>query len=92
MRAEPGYRDAGGADCDRRADSDRCCGGAVGKRYADYEDARGGTSPDLKLVMKQQVEDPRTGETTVELKEFSRAELDPALFRVPPGYTVKTVL
>jgi hypothetical protein len=50
------------------------------------------TSPDLKLVMKQQMVDPRTGETTVELEQFSRSEPDPALFRVPPGYTVKTVL
>jgi hypothetical protein len=50
------------------------------------------TSEDLKLVMKQQTEDPRTGVTTVELEEFSRAEPDPKLFRVPPGYVVKTVL
>jgi hypothetical protein len=50
------------------------------------------TSQDLKLVMKQQTEDPRTGVTTVELEEFSRAEPDPALFRAPKGYTVKNVL
>jgi hypothetical protein len=50
------------------------------------------TSPDLKLVMKQQSYDPRTGETRVELEQFSRVEPDAALFRVPPGYTVKTVL
>lgn len=50
------------------------------------------TSQDLKLVMKQQTEDPRTGVTTVELEEFSRAEPDAKLFRVPPGYAVKTVL
>ena len=47
------------------------------------------TSPDLKLTLKEQWEDPRTGERTVELKDFSRAEPDPALFRVPPGYKVK---
>jgi hypothetical protein len=50
------------------------------------------TSQDLKLVMKQRTEDPRTGVTTVELEEFSRAEPDPTLFRVPPGYVVKSVL
>jgi hypothetical protein len=50
------------------------------------------TSQDLKLVMKQQMEDPRTGVTIVELQDFSRAEPDPKLFRVPSGYTVKTVL
>ncbi len=48
------------------------------------------TSQDLKLVMKQQTEDPRTGVTIVELQDFSRAEPDAKLFRVPAGYTVKT--
>jgi hypothetical protein len=50
------------------------------------------TSQDLKLVMKQQTEDPRTGVTTVALEEFSRTDPDASLFRVPPGYVVKTVL
>jgi hypothetical protein len=50
------------------------------------------TSQDLKLVMKQRTEDPRTGVTIVELQESSRAEPDQALFRVPPGYGVKTVM
>ncbi|MDE1177229.1 MAG: hypothetical protein PW789_11595 [Edaphobacter sp.] len=49
------------------------------------------TSPDLKLVMKEQWEDPRSGEQTVELDPFSRAEPDPALFRAPAGYSVKDV-
>lgn len=47
------------------------------------------TSPDLKLVMKEQWEDPRSGERTISLEKFSRAEPDPALFRPPTGYTVK---
>jgi len=46
---------------------------------------------DLKLVMKRQWEDPRSGETTVSLEDFSRAEPDAALFRVPAGYAVKTL-
>jgi hypothetical protein len=50
------------------------------------------TLPDLKLVMKEQWEDPRSGERTVDLENFSRAEPDPALFRAPPGYVVKSVL
>ena len=50
------------------------------------------TSQDLKLVMKQQTEDPRTGVMIVELQDFSRAEPDAKLFRVPAGYTVKTAL
>lgn len=49
------------------------------------------TSQELKLVMKQRSEDPRTGVTTVELEQFSRAEPDPGLFRAPKGYTVKNV-
>jgi hypothetical protein len=50
------------------------------------------TSQDLKLVMKQQMEDPRTGTTIVELQDFSRVEPDAKLFRAPAGYTVKTAL
>jgi hypothetical protein len=50
------------------------------------------TSTDMKLVMKEQWEDPRRGERTVELEDFSRAEPDPALFRAPQGYVVKTAM
>jgi hypothetical protein len=50
------------------------------------------TSPDLELVMKEQWDDPRSGEMTVELDNFSRAEPDPALFRPPAGYAVKDVM
>lgn len=49
------------------------------------------TSQDMKLVMKEQWEDPRSGERTVELDQFSRAEPDPALFRAPAGYSVKDI-
>ena len=47
------------------------------------------TSPDLKLVMKEQWKDPRTGVRTVELDQFSSSDPDRALFRAPAGYTVK---
>lgn len=50
------------------------------------------TSSDMKLVMKEQWEDPRTGERTVSLEKFSRAEPDPSLFRPPADYTVKTAM
>lgn len=50
------------------------------------------TSPDLQLVMKEQWEDPRSGEITVELEDLSRAEPDPALFHAPAGYAVKDTL
>jgi hypothetical protein len=47
------------------------------------------TSADLKLVMKEQWSDPRSGVRTIELANFSRAEPDAALFRAPQGYVVK---
>jgi hypothetical protein len=45
------------------------------------------TSEDLKLTFMEQWEDPRTGVRTVALVNFKRAEPDPALFRLPIGYT-----
>jgi hypothetical protein len=50
------------------------------------------TSPELKLVMKEQWNDPRSGERTIELNNFSQAEPDPALFHPPQGYEVKSAL
>ncbi|MGH9616478.1 MAG: hypothetical protein ACRD28_07020 [Acidobacteriaceae bacterium] len=50
------------------------------------------TSPDLKLVMKQQYDDPRSGEKIVEMDQLSRAEPDPSLFHPPAGYVVKTAV
>jgi hypothetical protein len=50
------------------------------------------TSPELKLVMKEQWNDPRSGERTIELDNFSQAEPDPALFHPPQGYQVKDAL
>jgi hypothetical protein len=47
------------------------------------------TSADLGLVVRQIWNDPRSGERTVELKDLSRANPDPALFRPPAGYAVK---
>ncbi len=49
------------------------------------------TSQDMKLVMKEESTDPRTGDLTIWLTKFSRAEPDPAMFRAPPGYQVKTL-
>jgi hypothetical protein len=50
------------------------------------------TSADLRLVVKQEWNDPRSGKRTVELEKISRSSPDPALFRVPSGYEVKTAL
>lgn len=49
------------------------------------------TSQDMKLVMKEESTDPRSGDLTIWLTKFSRAEPDPALFRAPAGYQVKTL-
>jgi len=49
------------------------------------------TSEDLKLLLKEQWEDPRTGERTIALEHLSRAEPDPALFRAPVDYVVKDI-
>jgi hypothetical protein len=50
------------------------------------------TSTDMKLVLKEQWEDPRTGERTVSLERLERADPDTALFHPPAGYTVKDVM
>jgi len=50
------------------------------------------TSADMGLVVKQTWNDPRFGERTVELKDFSRVDPDPALFRPPAGYEVKNAV
>jgi hypothetical protein len=47
------------------------------------------TSPDLKLIVKQQWMDPRTGVRTQQLEHLSRAEPDSKLFHPPVGYQVK---
>jgi hypothetical protein len=47
------------------------------------------TSQDMKLVLKEQWNDPRTGERTVELTDFARTEPNPALFRVPADFKTK---
>jgi hypothetical protein len=46
------------------------------------------TSPDLKITVRQMTDDPRTGKMTVELASIDRSDPDPALFKVPEGYTV----
>lgn len=45
-------------------------------------------SNDLKLVVLSITNDPRYGTNKTMVTNISRAEPDPALFRVPPGYTV----
>jgi hypothetical protein len=45
-------------------------------------------SDDLQMVVKSSNADPRFGTSSYELTNISRAEPDPSLFQVPPGYTV----
>ncbi len=45
------------------------------------------SSPALKVLVMTPRSDPRTGDTTYRLTNIVRAEPDPALFQVPPGFT-----
>jgi hypothetical protein len=45
-------------------------------------------SADLKMPVMVKTSDPRTGTTTRQLTNITRAEPDPALFQVPADYTV----
>jgi hypothetical protein len=47
-------------------------------------------SSDLNLLIKSENTDPRFGKTTYELTNISRQSPDPALFQVPPDYSVST--
>lgn len=44
-------------------------------------------SDDLKVLVKSSNDDPRFGASTYELKEVTRAEPDPNLFKLPEGFT-----
>ncbi|HTY61309.1 MAG TPA: hypothetical protein VMG30_03530 [Acidobacteriota bacterium] len=48
------------------------------------------TSLDLNLVISAKSNDPRQGDRIQTLTNIGRAEPDPALFQVPPGYKVIT--
>lgn len=47
-------------------------------------------SQDLQIEVKTVHSDPRTGTTTTTVTNLSRNEPNPALFTVPPGYTITT--
>jgi hypothetical protein len=46
------------------------------------------TSPDLQVLVLTDLNDPRTGHSTYKLMRITRGEPDPALFQVPPDYTL----
>jgi hypothetical protein len=47
------------------------------------------TSPDLKLMLEESINNPRNGQTRIETTSFDRSEPDPKLFQAPEGYTIK---
>ena len=47
------------------------------------------TSPELQVLVLTDYNDPRTGRSTYRLLKISRLEPDPALFQVPPDYTIQ---
>ena len=47
------------------------------------------SSPELKILVLTRYADPRMGESSYRLTNIVRAEPDPSLFQVPPGYTIK---
>jgi len=47
------------------------------------------SSPDLKVLVVTRYSDPRMGDSSYRLTNIVRAEPDPSLFQVPPGYTIK---
>ena len=46
-------------------------------------------SPELQVTVLSKHSDPRMGETVYSLTNVSRSEPSPALFQVPPDYTIK---
>jgi hypothetical protein len=38
------------------------------------------------IVVLSKTTDPRTGETTTEIRDLDRGQLDPALFQIPTDY------
>jgi hypothetical protein len=47
-------------------------------------------SPELQIDLMRKQTNPRFGQTTLQLTNIVRAEPDPALFQVPPNYTLKS--
>jgi hypothetical protein len=47
------------------------------------------TSPELQVLVMTDHNDPRSGRSTYRLLKISRLDPDPALFQVPPDYTVQ---
>lgn len=46
-------------------------------------------SEELHEVLRRESDDPHTGHSSMTLTNIDRSEPDPALFQVPPDYTVE---
>lgn len=46
-------------------------------------------SPELKIIVRHVVDDPRTGLTTTDITDVALGDPDPALFEPPPGYALE---
>jgi hypothetical protein len=46
-------------------------------------------APELKIIVRRILDDPRTGKTTTELSDVLLGDPDPALFQVPEGFGVQ---
>lgn len=63
--------------------------GAIGNQQAIQIVHETWISTDLKVPVEIKSSDPRFGNTSMQLTNIVRAEPDPSLFQVPPGYTIK---
>jgi hypothetical protein len=45
-------------------------------------------SPDLRIIVRHVLDDPRTGRTVTDVTDVVRGDPDPGLFRAPEGYPV----
>jgi hypothetical protein len=46
-------------------------------------------SPELKIIVRQITNDPRSGKVLTELTNIDRSDPDPALLQPPEGYIIK---
>ena len=63
--------------------------GAIGNDLAITTVSEEWVSPELQVLVMTQRKDPRNGDSTYRLLNVVRREPDPALFQVPPDYTVR---
>lgn len=63
--------------------------GAIGNEQPIKTVCEEWTSVDLQVLVLTDLNDPRNGRATYRLTNINRADPDPALFKVPAGYTIR---